>query len=245
MSFPIVTNSGTNVQVGSGLLYSNVFYFVAGRTTQVYSFTVPAGITTIRARVWGGGAGCYPSAGSGGGGGFAIKTVTVTPGNTFNITAGQGGGVNATGGNSSFGSFVSATGGIHAAAGGTGGTGIGGDKNSNGQGSSSISAAFFGANAGNYFISYSTTNSDANQNSIGISFLPGSVANQLDLIGTAGVFNNASTTGGRGGAFTGTGGPTTYPGGPSTCGTSPGGAGGRDVDGVAYPGGGGLVVIEY
>ena len=90
MSFPIVTNSGTNVQVGSGLLYSNVFYFVAGRAAQVYSFTVPAGITTIRARVWGGGSGYYPNNGCGGGGGFAIKTVTVTPGNTFNITAGIG-----------------------------------------------------------------------------------------------------------------------------------------------------------
>ena len=240
MSFPIVTNSGTNVQVGSGLLYSNVFYFVAGRVAQVYSFTVPAGITTIRARVWGGGAGCYPSTGSGGGGGFAIKTVTVTPGNTFNITAGQGGGAYATGGNSSFGSFVSATGGINASSGGTGGTGIGGDRNSNGQGSSSgTSAAFFGANAGNYFISYSTGGGDANQSSIGISFLPGSVANQLDLIGTAGVFNNASTTGGRGGSVSLTTSATA-----TTPGTTPGGAGGRD-QGVAYAGGGGLVVIEY
>jgi len=243
MSFPIVTNSGTNVQVGSGLLYSNVFYFVAGRETQVYSFTVPAGITTIRARVWGGGSGYYPNNGCGGGGGFAIKTVTVTPGNTFNITAGQGGGAYATGGNSSFGSFVSATGGINSSSGGTGGTGIGGDRNSNGQGSSSgtsaTSAVFFGANAGNYFISYSTTNSDANQNSIGISFLPGSVANQLDLIGTAGVFNNASTTGGRGGSVSLNTSATA-----TTPGTTPGGAGGRDQGGP-YPGGGGLVVIEY
>jgi len=240
MSFPIVTNSGTAVQFGTGLLYSNVFYFVAGRTAQVYSFTVPAGITTIRARVWGGGSGYYPNYGSGGGGGFAIKTVTVTPGNTFNITAGQGGGGYASGGNSSFGSFVSATGGINAQSGGTGGTGTGGDKNSNGQGSCSTTANFFAANAGNYFISYSTGNSDSQQNNIGIDFLPSlSPANQLDLIGTAGVFKNFTTTGGRGGAFYGSAGLAAH------VAATPGGAGGSDANNTAYPGGGGLVVIEY
>jgi len=239
MSFPIVTNSGTAVQFGTGLLYSNVFYFVAGAVAQVYSFTVPAGITTIRARVWGGGSGFYQNYGSGGGGGFAIKTVTVTPGNTFNITAGQGGPVNTSGGNSSFGSFVSATGGINAQSGGTGGTGTGGDKNSNGQGSASAISNFFGANAGNYFVSYTTSSSDGTRRNIGISFLPGSVANQLDLIGTAGVFNNASTTGGRGGGL------NVGAGSVEAIGVTPGGSGGQDSNNTPYPGGGGLVVIEY
>jgi hypothetical protein len=240
MSFPVVTSSGG--QFGTGLLYSNVFYFVAGRVSQVYSFTVPAGITTIRARCWGGGGGGSYSSSGGGGGGFAIKTVTgLTPGSTITITAGAGGDVDASGSTSSFGSHVSATGGLFGNGGRTGGSGVGGDKNSNGQGgtSSTYSGGFYGAYAGNYFVSYTPTGTDANRNLIGISFLPSSPANQLDLIGTAGVFNNASTSGGRGGQVLGQSNTT------QAVGNAPGGGGCTNTDNNGQPGGGGLVIVEY
>lgn len=86
------------------------------------TFTVPAGVTKVRARVYGGGggtAGCAAGAASAGawGGGYSEGFFTVVPGATIPITVGAGGaqgsgaGNGGTGGTSSFGSFCSATGG--------------------------------------------------------------------------------------------------------------------------------------
>jgi hypothetical protein len=118
------------------------------------SFTVPLGVSLIRATVIGGGGGgggsdsTYAAAG-GGAGGFASGTFAVTPASTIAITVGAGGaggyaGANgpsgatgASGGNggtSSFGSFCSATGGeggqflsAQSTYGGAGGQGSGGE----------------------------------------------------------------------------------------------------------------------
>jgi len=114
-------------------------------------FTVPANVTQVEVEVWGGGAGSYASAsgvasGGAAAGGYARKRVIgLLPGQTINVTVGTGGtggiiaGANPTGGGtSSFGSFVSATGGslnylASASApqhGGTpAGVGVGGDVN--------------------------------------------------------------------------------------------------------------------
>lgn len=62
------------------------------------SWTVPANVTSATFEVWGGGGAsgvkccCYCTTGMGGGaGGYALKTVTVTPGSIYSITAGAGG----------------------------------------------------------------------------------------------------------------------------------------------------------
>ncbi|MFH0891862.1 MAG: DUF2341 domain-containing protein [Candidatus Falkowbacteria bacterium] len=61
------------------------------------TFDVPAGVTSITAKVWGaggGGGGCDndpADGGNGGGGGFITGTITVTPGETLNIDVGTGG----------------------------------------------------------------------------------------------------------------------------------------------------------
>ena len=60
------------------------------------SWTVPAGVTSITVKAWGGGGGggggAYPySGGAGGGGGFARATLAVTPGNTLTVRVGGGG----------------------------------------------------------------------------------------------------------------------------------------------------------
>jgi hypothetical protein len=108
-------------------------------------FTVPTGVTLVRATVVGAGGGgggtngTYGAAG-GGAGGFASGTFRVTPGSAITVTVGAGGasgliGASAgNGGTSSFGAFCSATGGqgglfVNTAAtlGGSGGTGSGGD----------------------------------------------------------------------------------------------------------------------
>jgi hypothetical protein len=115
------------------------------------AFAVPVGVTQVEVEVWGGGSGSYASvpglpSGGGSGGGYARKLVTgLTPGQTIAVTVGAGGGGGTTtggaatgGGASSFGSFVSATGGslnylatTSAPQNGAtpSGTGVGGDVN--------------------------------------------------------------------------------------------------------------------
>lgn len=118
------------------------------------TFYVPAGVTQVEVEVWGGGAGSFASvsglpSGGGSGGGYARKLITrLTPGQPIPITVGAGGiggsasgSVASPGQTSSFGQWVSATGGTlnylattsQPQNGGTpAGTGIGGDVNFSG-----------------------------------------------------------------------------------------------------------------
>ena len=118
------------------------------------NFIVPAGITRVEVEVWGGGSGSFAStssvaSGGGSGGGYARKRLTgLTPGQLIPVTIGAGGAAGSTGGSgagsgqsSSFGTLVSATGGLlngSASAASPqngaipGGTGVGGDVNLNG-----------------------------------------------------------------------------------------------------------------
>jgi hypothetical protein len=88
------------------------------------SFAVPGGVTQAEVEVWGGGSGTFASvasiaSGGGSGGGYARKRVTgLITGQTIPITVGPGGTAGNTsgvppsaGGTSSFGTYVSATGG--------------------------------------------------------------------------------------------------------------------------------------
>jgi hypothetical protein len=89
------------------------------------TFTVPTGITQLYVEVVSGGAGASESGNIyGGRGGYAWARITgLTPGSSITVTVGAGGGVGGDGGTSSFGSFVSCTGGIRASSSGTGITG--------------------------------------------------------------------------------------------------------------------------
>ena len=255
MSFPVLTSGGG--QIGTGLIYSNVVYFptyASVDSARVVSWTIPPGVTTCRVRLWGGGGGAPGSSLAGGGGGFAIKTVTgLTPGGTVTVTIGTGGQANnpGTGGTSSFGAYVSATGGRNTPS--TGGAGSGGDINMNG---AATSVAGSGGNAGNLFIPFTgvlSTEILYNGGTSGFAALTlmGNPTNPLDKIGTGYLFGIPSTAvfgnnqfsltivaspvvtyfGNGAGGNTGTSGYNgTYPGGGGTYGNS---------------GGAGLVVVEY
>lgn len=140
-----------------------VSYLTAG----TFTFTVPDGVTRIRARVVGGGGGAGGSAtaksgGGGGGGGYAESWITVTPGQVLSISVGAGGAGGTAGNTGSSGSvssvsgFLSASGGLFGdaggggtGAGGFGGAGTGGDINSTGSdGSDGAAVGNVGAGAG-------------------------------------------------------------------------------------------------
>ena len=88
------------------------------------TFTVPTGVSQVEVELWGGGSGTFASSigipsGGGSGGGYAKRRIAgLLPGQQIAVTIGAGGsagtvgGISPTaGGTSSFGSFVSATGG--------------------------------------------------------------------------------------------------------------------------------------
>jgi len=96
--------------------------------TQSGAFTIPAGVNQVEVEVWGGGSGSFASisdmptyggSGGGSGGGYARKRITgLTPGQSIAVVVGAGGvggtiqgGAATAGGTSSFGSYLSATGG--------------------------------------------------------------------------------------------------------------------------------------
>lgn len=112
---------------GSGLIQ---VYGVGSHT-----FTVPTGVTQIRARAWGGGAS--------GGGSFCMKIITgLESGSSIAITVGEGALDNASAGSSSVGSYMTAGGASSSA----GGTAAGGDVNySGGNGGSTTSYGGGGA----------------------------------------------------------------------------------------------------
>lgn len=193
-------------------------------TPGTYSFVVPFGVTSVRVRMWGGGAV--------GGGGFTFKTITgLTPGQVITVTVGGPQGT------SSFGSFCSATG----AVGLVGGSGIGGDVNSAG----GTGVGQYGAGAGSLF----GRGGDASSNTTGKSAASGGggTAGGAGLTGSGGFGSNPPTNGsplidyiGTGGGGASSGGANGGGGGgPSTAGGFPGGGGG-DVE----KGAGGLLMVE-
>ena len=148
------------------------------------NFVVPSGVARVEVELWGGGSGSYAStssaaSGGGSGGGYARKRISgLTPGQVIPVTVGTGGAAGTAstapgpGGTSSFGSFVSATGGVlNGSASLTnpqngaipGGVGVGGDVNlmgsSGGIGFLSVGGLGGGAAMGGMQTSGSTGNS--------------------------------------------------------------------------------------
>jgi len=109
---PSINNWATGT-FGTGLVrvYGSSF---GASNSNTYTFTCPSGVSSVRVRCWGAGGGGSSSSShaGGGGGGFAIGEFDVTAGTSYTVTVGAGGLPNTTGGTSSFGSLISATGGV-------------------------------------------------------------------------------------------------------------------------------------
>lgn len=260
MSFPVLTSGGG--QIGTGLIYSNVVYFypyspTVTNITRTVSWTVPAGVTTVRVRVWGGGGGGLNTGNglnySGGGGGFALKTITgLTPGSTVTVTISAGGNSGsspAIGGTSSFGAYVSATGGRNNNTAGsiTGGVGVGGDINMYGSGGGPLSSTTNSGHAGNLFIPFTGVVDEILPVLNGAyPILMSSPVNGLDKIGTGFLFGQQTAF-----SFFGSNGNPVLvslgngQGSGSGAGTFPGGGGWGQTQGGQAAGAPGLVVVEY
>ena len=177
------------------------------------NFVVPSGVTRVEVELWGGGSGSFAStssaaSGGGSGGGYARKRIAgLTPGQVIPVVVGGGGAAGTTstapgpGGTSSFGPFVSATGGMLNGSANIanpqngaipGGTGVGGDVN------------LMGSSGGIGFLSMGGLGGGA---AIGGMQTSGSTGN-------SGVFPG----GGASGAGTGANGNTPYSGGPGASG---------------------------
>ena len=112
---------------GNVMVYAGSTASTGAQTVTTFTWTVPAGVDAVRVRLWGGG-----GRNGGSGGGFAIKSIYGLSGTaSVLISVGFGGNASTTtGGTSSFGSFVSATGGAQTS--GAAGSGSGGDINTSG-----------------------------------------------------------------------------------------------------------------
>jgi hypothetical protein len=187
------------------------------------NFAVPAGVSSVKVRVFGGGGGgggntTNGGGGGGGGGGYAEGVFAVTPGQVIAVIVGNGGGGGANnsgtvagnnGGNaglSSFGAFLSATGGL-----GGGGSLSGGQGNAGSGGTGS-----------------------------------GGVVNMTGGWGNAGFSGVSPGFGGMGGTAAGGGGGGGASTGMPQVGATPGGGGaggGGNFAGAA--GASGVVIVEY
>ncbi len=181
------------------------------------NWLVPAGVTTVKLRIWGGGGSGGPGGGGAGGGGAAGGYLEgcfpVTPGQTYFATVGNGGvGSGTNGGPSSFGSIASAGGGQ---AGATGSMGNGGAGGMTGGAGSGLGFLATGQAGGGAFLAGSNWVSGRGGSAYGAS-------GAEPAIGGA-----ASTTDGPNATLPGSGGA--------------GGIGG----GVGGQGGAGLVLIEW
>ena len=247
----------TNVSVNCGVQTASF------PNTGSYTWTVPAGVTSIQAVVTGAGGGGNQGGSRGGSGATVTATLPVTPGEVLNLVVGGGGGPGnsavAQGGSGGGGASNITTGDVASGgqaliiAGGGGGSGNGGDSPSGyvatgsnggdaGTGGNGTSAALiFNGTAGT---SYGAGNS------AGSGGLGGGELNGVVVGGAGGAYAGIAPTGfpggagfGGGGGAGGAGGNNGYGVGGGTGGIAAFGGGGGG--GVGGGGGGGSLTVDF
>lgn len=225
-----------------------------GTTGSDQSFIVPAGVSTISVKLWGGGGGGSRSAyGRGGGGAFINANMTVTPGETLTVIVGGGGAINAGGAGNGTASYGG--GGVGASNTSSGYVmyvGSGGGRSAIRRGGTELVTAAGGGGGADYYKcggSISATHPDGGAGGIA-SGADGTLGGGVDRAGKAGTASaggaggasggnpGSQYTGGNGNGFGGAGGGGGwYGGGGSGAFDCSGGAGG----GSSYYGGVSLV----
>jgi hypothetical protein len=223
--------------------------------TSTQSWTVPAGITSIKTFVVGGGGGGYAYGGNssvagtgGGAGGANLQTVSVTPGQSYSIVIGAGGAGGTgpgSGSNSTFNSSIIGYGGgaagVYYGAGTSGGCGGGGwtaggngsQGYAGGKGSNAQYAA--GGGGGMSAVGSDASGYNGGNGGAGMLYLGSYYA------GGGGAANSSGGTAGSGG----TGGGGSGNGSAGTANTGGGGGGNNGGSSAAGAGGSGVVVIAY
>jgi len=103
-----VAQTATNMGVGDKVAYTTAPQTDSYSTGGTYTWTCPAGVTSVTLECWGAGGGgsTRTTTGSGGGGGGGAyskrNTIPVTPGTGYTVTVGSGGGPVNNGGDSTF-----------------------------------------------------------------------------------------------------------------------------------------------
>ncbi len=233
-NLPSVSNGNTNgwkkniisLKKLSLTCFVGVFVFLVGMvqtsigqsqtfsTSGTSTFAVPASATSVKVEAWGaGGGGGVASSlnrAGGGGGAYASSIVPVTPGSSYPVSVGAGGGAGVAGGNSSFNTaFVVAI----------GGSGASGSTGGNGGTGSTGTIKWAGGKGGNS----SSVNKDGGAGGGGSAF--------TTVDGNPGGVVRNSSSGGAGGTGTGSGGNGGANGASGASGNVPGGGGGGKGDG--------------
>ncbi len=222
---------------------STATFSTPGNTT----WTVPAGVTSVMVKAWGGGGGSGSSgaglnSGAGGGGGFAQDTVSVTPGQTITVYVGGGGTGGASGlsrGNGGGGggySGVYYSGSYRVIAGGGGGGGGSGAAEAGGAGGAGGGINGASGSSGTYGIG----GGGATGSGIGLGGATAGNNGSGNTGGDGGASGGGAAGGANGGGLGGGTGWAAYPaGGGGGGGYYGGGGGGMSFSGSGYGGGGG------
>ena len=199
-----------------------------------YTFTVPAGVTSLTVEVWGGGGGARGdgsgSRSGGGGGAYAKSTLSVTPGQVHNVVVGAGGTATSNPGQSGGISYFGTN--LVVAAGGSGGGSSGG---AGGLVANSTGTVRFAGGAGG------NTSPGANNGGGG-----GGGSGSATANGTNGSASSGSTggAGGTGGGAGGKGGDNGQPG-ADGVGRGGGGGGRGNNGGACGKGAAGTVIVSW
>ena len=154
------TGTATHVLTSNGGASAPTFQAAAaGGLTSVQVFTAtgtwtkPAGVGSVRVQLVGGGAAGNHSGMGGGAGGYSEEIIDVSSVSTVAVTVAAAVAGNAAGNTSSFGAYLSATGGAlgTSSTGGLGGVGTGGDINTYGGGGDYHDTGASGAGGSSYF----------------------------------------------------------------------------------------------
>jgi hypothetical protein len=187
--------------------------------TSQRNWTVPAGVSLIKVRIWGGGgaggAGFAGAGGGGGGGGYAEGYYSVSPGATYFVNVGNGGvGSGTPGGPSSIAGLTSANGGQAGANGTENGAGAGGTAGGTATGSGLVIPGNAG---GNGFIA---------TGNVGVGGQGGGAYGGSGAVSAVSAYNPGGVNG--------------------ASATTPGGGGAGGVgSGLGGQGGAGLVLVEW